>query len=85
MFVATSITRNNQFELVQVKEFAAELDKFHSTLDVMEKSLEEEKRCKGSLQNSIESLKEELASRREVHKKGKQRSEEVRDVTLKSA
>lgn len=85
MFVATSMTGNNQFELVQVKELEEELDKFHSTLDVMKESLEKEKHCKGSLQISIKSLKEELAYRKEVHKEGKQRSAEVRDLTLKSA
>ena len=67
-----------------MKEFEAELDEFHSTLDVMKKSLEEEKHCNGSLQISVGSLKEELAYRKEVQKEGKQRSEEVRNVTLKS-
>ena len=83
MFIASLITGRKQFELVQVKKFEAELEEFHSTLDAMKKSLEEETHCKGNLQISIKSLKEELAYRNEVHKEERQRCEKVRDVTFR--
>ena len=79
-FIASLI---KQFELVQVKVFEAELEEFHGTLDAMKKSLEEETHCKGNLQISIKSLKEELAYRREEHKEERQRCEKVRDVTFR--
>ena len=67
-----------------MKKFEAELEEFHSTLDAMKKSLEEETHCKGNLQISIKSLKEELACRKQVQKEERQRCEEVRNVTLRS-
>lgn len=82
-FIASLITGRKQFELVQVKKFEAELEEFHGTLDAMKKSLEEETHCKGNLQISIKSLKEELAYRREEHKEERQRCEKVRDVTFR--
>ena len=80
----THVTGNSQFHLVQVKKFEAELEDFHSTLDEMKKSLEEEKKSleeeknsKRNLQRCVKSLKEELAHRKELHKEGKSRNEEV--------
>lgn len=58
---------NNQFELLQVKEFEAELEELRSTLEAMKESLEAETLSKVDLQNSIQSLKEELAFRKKVY------------------
>ena len=64
---------NNKFALLQVKEFEAELEELRSTLETMKESLEAETLSKVDLQNSIQSLREELAFRKKVY-------EEVREV-----
>lgn len=64
---------NNKFALLQVKEFEAELEELRSTLESMKESLEAETLSKVDLQNSIQSLREELAFRKKVY-------EEVREV-----
>ena len=56
-----------------MKEFEAELEELRSTLETMKESLEAETLSKVDLQNSIQSLKEELAFRKKVY-------EEVREV-----
>lgn len=56
-----------------MKDLEAELDELRSTLDALKETLEGETLSKVDLQNSIQSLKEELAFKKKVY-------EEVRNV-----
>ena len=70
---------NNKFALLQVKEFEAELEELRSTLEAMKESLEAETLSKVDLQNSIQSLKEELAFRKKVYEEVREVFEEIKD------
>ena len=70
---------NHQFELLQVKEFEAELEELRSTLEAMKESLEAETLSKVDLQNSIQSLKEELAFRKKVYEEVREVFEKIKD------
>lgn len=64
---------------LQVKEFEAELEELRSTLEAMKESLEAETLSKVDLQNSIQSLKEELAFRKKVYEEVRKACEEIVD------
>ena len=62
-----------------MKEFEAELEELRSTLEAMKESLEAETLSKVDLQNSIQSLKEELAFRKKVYEEVREVFEEMKD------